>query len=97
MTAKWAAKESEFAAAALRIELESSRDKPVAMLNTFRILGALGQSEMRKHEFGEEVNDWWHAVRYPRFGTTSYPDFFEAELICDKLLNLAEIEIARAK
>lgn len=94
---KWSEKESEFATAALRVELESSLRKPVAMMGTFRTLGALGQSQMQKIEFGQEINDWWHAARYPRFGTTSYPDFSEAELICNTLLDLAKLQIAKAR
>ena len=94
---KWGGSGDASEAAVLQIEMETLRKKRVAVVHTFKILGALGQSQMQKLEFGEEVEGWWHAARYPRFGTTTYPDFSESALICKTCLELATSEIGNSQ
>ena len=91
---KWSGGNDGFALAGLQIELEEAREEPVYMVATLKLLGALGQSEMRKLEFGSEVEPWWHAARYPRHGVTSYPDFDRAVLICKSFIELAGLELS---
>ncbi|WP_299679169.1 HEPN domain-containing protein [uncultured Roseobacter sp.] len=93
---KWAENDSEFAKAALKIEIEAIDKQTVGLAKTLKVFGALGQSKMTKLEFGKEVENWWHALRYPRLGgTTSYPDFDECAVICQALVKRAEAEIEK--
>ncbi|GIT88199.1 hypothetical protein ROBYS_32150 [Roseobacter sp. OBYS 0001] len=93
---KWAENNSEFAKTALQMEIEDIDKQPVGLTTTLKLFGALGQSKMTKLEFGEKVENWWHALRYPRLGgTTSYPDFEECAVICQALVKRAESEIEK--
>lgn len=80
----------------MQIEIEAIDKRPVGLMTTLRVLGALGQSKMTKLEFGKKVENWWHALRYPRLGgTMSYPDFQECVIICEALIKRAEAGIEK--
>ncbi len=80
---------SEHALAAIAIETERLHIDRKTIHEAFLTLGALGQSKLHRLEFGEEVNDWCHAARYPRHGTIQYPDFDICVCICQEILDVA--------
>ncbi len=91
---KWVGRDGVFSQAACEMELDKLRQKPVRMVSTFKFLGALGQSKMEKREFGDIVEKWWHAARYPRYGITSYPGFDACVVICEGIIEIAKQELS---
>lgn len=89
---KWDEMGGEFSQAACRIETESRTRLPVRFFDIFLRLNALGKdSKLKKIEFGEEVTNWWYALRYPtQANAISFPDFEDCLAVNDAALSLAE-------
>ena len=82
-------------AAAHSMEWSENLLKPPGVIKCYVFLGALGQSEMEKVEFDTKLanKEWAHSARYPRYGTTTFPDYEKTAIICDRLIGLAEREV----
>ena len=94
---KWRHMESDTATAACQLELDKARSIPLHMVDNFKVLGALGKSEMTKLEFGKPQAQYWHSARYPRAGTTSYPDFEVCVIMVGGLIALADAKLKELK
>jgi len=93
---KFVGSQHKLSQAAIEVETASMRYKPLGLAHTFRLLGVLGQSEMTKIEFGKEIKKYWHSVRYPRFGITTYPEYHATFALCAGIIEVSQHEREKA-